>query len=127
MAIDRFLHTSQWRKPRDRFFRAHPLCRCGRPGVIVDHRIPRSVAPQLALEWSNLETLCRTCHGEKSGADKRGETFRINYGCDEQGNPLDPAHLWNSGKSSVELALLERKRRMLIAQESKPKGWKRAN
>ena len=101
MATDRFLHTWEWRRLRDRFFRAHPRCRCGRPGDNVDHKIPRAVAPQLKLEWSNLETLCRTCHGEKSGADKRGEVFRVRHGCDEEAGQFPQTACLTSGAQSA--------------------------
>ena len=83
------------------------------------------MAPERKLEWSNLETLCRTCHGEKSGADKRGEAFRVRYGCDEAGTSLDPMHPWNVDKTPAELAQLERKRRDMMRQEPKPKDGKR--
>ena len=134
MTTDRFYGSARWRSLRDRFRRTHPLCRCGRPGKIVDHVKPRSERPDLALEWSNLETLCAQCHGEKSGADKRGEVFQVRYGCDVDGNPLSADHPWNQAKSPAERVWLERKARQMARQEPKPKdkrkepgslaGWK---
>jgi 5-methylcytosine-specific restriction endonuclease McrA len=37
----------------------------------VDHRIGVRVMPDLAFEPSNLQTLCRSCHARKSGAERR--------------------------------------------------------
>lgn len=69
-ASDRFYGTQAWRNLRDAFIRANPLCsncECNGlvvPAQIVDHKVPRKKAPELSLEWSNLRSLCRPCHGK---------------------------------------------------------------
>lgn len=60
----------QWyaRKPwlliRRAYLQEHPTCeQCGRqPAKQVHHRVSRKAAPELALEWSNLQALCPSCH-----------------------------------------------------------------
>lgn len=52
------------------------------PGEIVHHRIhlnPSNVSdPEVALNFSNLELLCRKCHGEVHGnAEKRFEVDEL--------------------------------------------------
>jgi HNH endonuclease len=55
--------------------------------VHVHHRIPLDVAPTLAFDIFNLIAVCTYCHNKAHG---RGV-----YGCDVDGNPLDPGHPWN--------------------------------
>lgn len=65
---DRFYKSKAWQACRAQFKRAHPLCEeCEQRGKvvemdIVDHRVPFKEAPHLALDWSNLRSLCRGCH-----------------------------------------------------------------
>lgn len=52
------------------------------PGEIVHHRIhlnPSNVSdPEVALNFNNLELLCRKCHGEAHGnAEKRFEVDEL--------------------------------------------------
>ena len=46
-------------------------------------------------ELTNLVLLCHECHSLKTAQDM-GK--KVNWGCDLQGKPLDPAHEWNKGK-----------------------------
>lgn len=45
------------------------------PGEIVHHKIhiePENINnPNIALNWDNLQLLCRQCHGEAHGTAKR--------------------------------------------------------
>lgn len=54
------------------------------PGEIVHHKIPLNPAnindPNVALNWGNLELLCRECHAEMHGKKKK------RYVIDECGN-----------------------------------------
>lgn len=44
--------------------------KCGsRVRLEVDHRIPRHLRPDLALDVSNLQTLCRNCHIDKTAIE----------------------------------------------------------
>lgn len=82
-----FLYSShRWQRLRNVFIRAHPFCaRCERRiADIVDHIIPSGVAvvqAQRSGRWpgdkyagfffrSNLQGLCRSCHGFKTDEDK---------------------------------------------------------
>jgi 5-methylcytosine-specific restriction protein A len=67
----------------------------------VDHVKPRKTHPHLALDLTNLRTLCpdhdNQSHREKgSGSPNRDERFVIR-GCDETGWPIDPNHQWAKG------------------------------
>lgn len=73
---DKFYGTSRWRKLSLCFRKLNPLCaNCkehGRitPARLVDHIKPLKTHPELATEWSNLRSLCQSCHnsiGEKVG------------------------------------------------------------
>lgn len=59
-------YDRQWRNVRAEFLEQHPLCECGEPAVLVDHIIKVRVAPHLRLAWSNLQGMCRSCHGFKT-------------------------------------------------------------
>ncbi|MDQ3275180.1 MAG: HNH endonuclease, partial [Actinomycetota bacterium] len=91
----------KWRRARAEFLRAHPLCRLCRQArrttgaTVVDHIIPHRGDPKLFWSRSNWQALCKDCHdGAKSASERSGGVLR---GCDEEGNPLDPAHRWNAG------------------------------
>ena len=51
----------------------------------IDHVIPRKQRPDLALNISNLRTLCRVCHNKFDQA--RGHKTRIKYPVNEDGFP----------------------------------------
>ena len=53
----------KWRRMRNIHIMQHPQCaRCGKPGDVVHHIVPRHVRPDLTYVWSNLLTLCDACH-----------------------------------------------------------------
>lgn len=49
------------------------------PGEIVHHKVhisPKNISdPGIALNWSNLELLCRECHAEMHG--KKRKRFKV--------------------------------------------------
>ena len=61
-------YSRAWRSLRDQVLSEEPLCRnCRGLGPFqVDHIIPLTVAPRLALTRSNLQALCEPCHGRKT-------------------------------------------------------------
>ena len=64
----------QWRKARDVFLRAHPLCECdecraqGRvlPASVVDHVRPHRGDAALFWDRSNWQALSKRCHDRKT-------------------------------------------------------------
>lgn len=66
-----FYKSKAWRDCREAFFISkHGLCeRCGRPGLIVHHRIyltPQNINdPNITLSFENLELLCSSCHNNE--------------------------------------------------------------
>lgn len=74
---DFFLLSDQWIHLRYRtLVKRGNVCECcghswsvGNP-IQVDHIIPRSERPDLALNASNLQVLCRICNGGKGKWDK---------------------------------------------------------
>lgn len=73
---DSFYKAEAWKKLSAIYKKRHPLCvECeaqGRitPVQIVDHIKSYKTHPQLGLDWSNLRSLCRSCHmrvGERVG------------------------------------------------------------
>lgn len=80
-----FYKSKAWRNCRDAYFISkHGLCeRCGRPGLIVHHRIyltPQNINdPNATLSWDNLELLCQDCHNkEHHGTDVTAEGLCFN-------------------------------------------------
>jgi 5-methylcytosine-specific restriction endonuclease McrA len=84
--LDKLRTNSRWQRVRDIAIKRHPLCqRCDlRLSEIVDHIIPAQVAIAQARAsgrfpfdkyagyflMSNLQGLCRPCHGKKTVEDK---------------------------------------------------------
>lgn len=97
---DGFYHTPAWRRLRNAFIKAYPLCAaCEERGIlkegkVVDHTKPRRLYPALELDWNNLQTLCDSCHNSKSGKEgskvyqkreERKAMFYIVYGAPGSG------------------------------------------
>lgn len=66
-----------WSEVRKARLALNPFCqRCEQSGrlewekLIVDHKIPVRIAPDLRLEIENTQTLCRKCHAIKTAEDE---------------------------------------------------------
>ena len=80
-ARDPFLSLARWKRCRVMFLRRHPVCvdpfgihaAGGQvvPAAHVDHIVPRVIAPDLALDWGNLQSLCVSCHSRKTNREQR--------------------------------------------------------
>lgn len=77
-----FYSSEAWNKCRAAYKKSvGGLCECClakglyNPGTIVHHKIhitPQNIEiPEIALDWSNLELVCRECHAEKHGKKSR--------------------------------------------------------
>jgi len=92
----RFYHTKRWARCRDAFLKSKGML-CERclakglyvPATVVHHRVrldPQTVNnPAIALNWDNLEALCRPCHEKEHD---RGRKRRYDF--DEYGNLIVP-------------------------------------
>lgn len=73
-----FYRRKAWRTIRRIKLMEDPLCvECEKEGklvsaTVVDHIKARRDAPELELEFSNLQSLCESCHNSKSGREGRG-------------------------------------------------------
>jgi 5-methylcytosine-specific restriction protein A len=106
-----FVESKAWRKLRlVALRRDHYRCTAcgadvrGSGQARIDHVLPRSSHPHLALTLSNVRTLCPSCdnqsHREKGlplrlRTGERIERIAIR-GADRSGVPLDPKHHWNA-------------------------------
>lgn len=69
---DKFYHSQQWLKLRAKFLSEQPFCvRCSRFGVIIDHITPIKDGGA-KLDENNLQTLCRSCHNQKTSEERKG-------------------------------------------------------
>jgi len=64
---DKFYHSKNWKATRERHLHEHQVCEiCGKlpfeSDLQVHHITPRAVAPERALDPSNLQALCPECH-----------------------------------------------------------------
>ena len=68
-------YTYQWQKASRAWLHAHPLCaECQRSGrytkaEVVDHIVPHRGDRTLFWDPSNLQSLCKKCHDEKTGKE----------------------------------------------------------
>jgi len=83
-----FYTSKEWIKLRDKRRSESPICvECERKGMIrpmkvVDHIIAVEERPDLALEYSNTQSLCDYHHAVKTASDKRrkNELKRLELG-----------------------------------------------
>lgn len=60
-----FYQSSAWRKTRNAFIAANPLCiQCGAIATVADHKV-RVAEGGDKLSWSNLQPMCASCHNKK--------------------------------------------------------------
>jgi len=89
--------TALWLRLRAEQLRAEPLCRyCTEMGLTVaadtvDHIKPHRGDRDLAFDSDNLQSLCAACHNRHAQAKDNGLPVA---GCDADGYPLDPNHVW---------------------------------
>ena len=88
------LNSAAWRKLRKQVLAEVPLCEYCPPGVIT----PATEVDHANFDPSdnrreNLKSTCKPCHSIRTMADLYGRPARM--GCDESGNPINPAHPWN--------------------------------
>lgn len=103
-ARERYHHlynTTRWRKLRLEQLNKEPLCRfCIEfderyvEATIVDHKEPHQGDLELMYDSKNLQSLCKFHHDSYKQRLERRNVSAI--GCDDEGNPLDPAHHYNN-------------------------------
>ncbi|WP_073338041.1 HNH endonuclease [Clostridium grantii] len=70
-------YDTRWRKARNRFLKANPLCvRCKAEGklikaTVVDHIEPHRGDKVLFWDESNWQQLCKKCHDNKTMTEDR--------------------------------------------------------
>jgi 5-methylcytosine-specific restriction protein A len=70
----KFYQSKRWRKVRAMYVAENPLCvACEKRGLTtavqeVDHVIPLRFGGA-EYDFSNLQSLCKSCHGRKSGKE----------------------------------------------------------
>lgn len=63
-----------WRITRNAWLKRFPFCVvCGKQANVVDHRIPKSIGGR--DDESNYQSLCTTCHNQKTGRERRRGIF----------------------------------------------------
>ena len=72
------IYDGVWRKLRRIHLDKHPLClHCEAEGKLteaseVDHVVPVKIAPQRRLDPTNLQSLCKSHHSQKTTAENAG-------------------------------------------------------
>ena len=94
----RLYDTTRWKRARAAFLRANPLCvMCEQQGrttlaTTVDHKVPHRGDPAKFWDQDGWQGLCATDHSAAKQELEKSGTLR---GCDVDGVPLDPNHLWH--------------------------------
>ncbi|RMF94713.1 MAG: HNH endonuclease [Planctomycetota bacterium] len=58
-------YDKDWFALRTKYLKKHPWCEvCGKRADLVHHIVPVSEAPERRLDESNLQSVCRSCHGK---------------------------------------------------------------
>ncbi len=65
-------YSSAWQKARVGFLASHPLCECGSPATVVDHKRPHRGDKVLFWDRNNWAPMCVACHsGRKQSQERR--------------------------------------------------------
>lgn len=82
-----FYHSKAWSDCRNAYIAQHPLCeRCEAKGLIVPaeivhHKIHLTEDnyrdPSIALNFDNLESVCRDCHNKEHFGDKTPRRWKF--------------------------------------------------
>jgi 5-methylcytosine-specific restriction enzyme A len=67
-------YGARWRRLRTAYAREHPHCEtpgCGKPVADVDHIDGARPGDPTFYDWTNLQSLCRSCHRRKTEYSKR--------------------------------------------------------
>lgn len=101
MSQDPFYQTADWRlRISPRQLSREPMCRqCGQPAKHADHITPISRGGA-KRDPKNLQSLCHTCHNQKTAIERQGKTWHLD-GYFEDGSPRDPNHPWYTGGGSI--------------------------
>lgn len=104
-----FYYKPEWRDLRRKVFRSYGrICmRCKavpkqRYNLHIDHIKPRSKYPELELEFSNLQVLCKPCNTKKADTDETD--YRPKDGGPTRRDDLKtPKHHWTNGLTAEEV------------------------
>ena len=100
--------TSAWKRLRLAKLARDPLCEFHAlrgetvEATVVDHVVAVRQGGDPFPSLDRLSSLCASCHSEKTSRCDMGRTNptgRRFAGCDEDGNPLDPADGWWSASA----------------------------
>jgi 5-methylcytosine-specific restriction protein A len=83
MPNEKFYTLAAWRNLRAYKLQLTPLCeRCNEIATEVHHIKERNSFPELELDISNLESLCKTCHSKHTRKQIKREwkPYKIKYG-----------------------------------------------
>jgi len=92
------LYDHRWRKQREYFLQANPLCvMCQAQGLVgsasvVDHIQPHKGDLTLFWDPNNWQSLCKTHHDSAKKAQEQSGVIR---GGNLDGEPIDPNHHWS--------------------------------
>ena len=92
--------TREWKLLRKQKLMEMPLCEYCKlaKATHVDHKKPHKGSHFLFFDFSNLQSLCHSCHSTKTlsldGGFGKGKNPRPRPGADAFGIPLDENHHW---------------------------------
>ncbi|NOT39219.1 MAG: HNH endonuclease [Alphaproteobacteria bacterium] len=95
--------SERWFRLRRAKLAASPVCELCPPddrrqATCVDHKTPvQGDNDPLCWAWSNLQSLCWSCHSAKTARGREHGAVKTNKprkGCDKFGRPIDPSHPW---------------------------------
>ncbi len=103
----RLYRTARWARCRAIQLGREPMCQSceNKPAEHVDH-IKRVKAGGAFWDSDNWQSLCPSCHSEKTVAEQAGRTWTPAKwkGCFADGSPRDPRHEWYTGGSITKSA-----------------------
>lgn len=96
-------YDTEFQRAAAAFLKAHPTCPCGKPAVLVRHKVSIRARPDLRMERSNWLPGCRSCNAKDAHRERRDPGVVGDlpaWGQDRPGVEISAMHIEHSEKSN---------------------------
>ena len=92
-------YDTEFQRAAAEFLNQHPTCTCGKPSVLVRHKVSIRLQPALRMTRSNWLPGCRSCNAKDAHRDRRNPGVVDDlapWGVDRRGVEISAMHIERS-------------------------------